>query len=256
MKTKSSVLIACLFAGSVCANMIPLTEFRSVAVSGVAGGETGTQSYFEEQAPSASFAHFTGNVSGSADWQDPLPTSFYGLQGSYQVDSRASQTSSITADEISVSAKLWGGSLVSLAGPYGRASSQASSIFEVSFGVLTPLEYQLDAFRTSFFLPTPVPTFDFFLSSATSGTVLGSTQSFGFDRFSGTLLPDVYTLRFNAGLSTGPDPLGDFKYAAFNMNLRVTAVPDTGSTVTFLVIALAGLIVVLRVGMKRGRVAA
>jgi hypothetical protein len=254
MRTKPFVLVACLFAGSVCANMIPLTDFRSVAVSGVAGGQGGSQSYSKQQGPSAPFAQFDGNVSGSADWKDPASTSWYGLTGSYHADSRASQTSTITADQIAVTANLWGSSRVSLAGPYGPASSLASSMFEVSFGVLTPLEYQLDAFRTSFFPPTPVPTFDFFLSSASSGTILSSNQPFGTNQFSGTLLPDVYTLRFNAGLSTGPDPLGDFKFAAYGMNFSVAAVPDAGSSVTLFVIALAGLIAVHRKVTSRARV--
>jgi hypothetical protein len=246
MRTKPFVLVACLFAGSVCANMIPLTDFRSVAVSGVAGGQGGSQSYSQQQGPSAPFARFSGNVSGSADWKDPAPTWWYGLTGSYHADSRASQTSTITADQIAVTANLWGSSRVSLAGPYGPASSLASSMFEVSFSVLNPLEYQLDAFRSSAFHDLPRPSFDFFLSSANYGNIFGNSHLSQGNHFSGILLPDVYTLRFNAGISTVPDPLGDFKYAAYGMNLRVAAVPDTGSSVTLFLIALAGLIAVHR----------
>jgi hypothetical protein len=256
MRTKPFVLVACLFAGPVYATMIPLADFRSVSVSGVAGGQGGSQSYSQQQVPSSPFAQFDENVSGSADWRDPAPTPWYGLTGFYHADSRASQTSTITADQIAVSASLWGSSRVSLAGPYGPASSSASSIFEVSFSVLNPLAYELDAFRSSAFHDLPPPSFDFSLSSANYGSVLGTSDLSQGSHFSGVLLPDVYTLRFNAGISTVPDPLGDFKYAAYGMNLRVAAVPDTGSSVTFLVIALAGLIVVHRKVSNRARVTA
>jgi hypothetical protein len=241
MRTKY-VLITVLFAGSAHANIIPLSDFRSVSVSGVAGIVGGGDSYSQEQTPSGPFNKFNGNVAGSADWSDPAPTSWYGLMGSYHADSSANQSSTITADQISVDANLWGSTRVSLVGPYGPASSFASSIFEVSFGVLTPLEYQLDEFHTAGFHDLPPPSFDFYLGSATAGTILANSNLAASSHSSGVLLPDVYTLRFNANLSTVPDPLGDFKFASYSLNLRVASVPDNASSAVLLLISLVVLI--------------
>jgi VPDSG-CTERM motif len=249
MRTKLIVLVALCVAGQAYANMIPLSGFRSVSASGVAGGlGGGGQSYYSQtQSLSAPLGYFDANVSGSADWTDPVPvTQWYGLMGSYHADSLATQTSTITPDQISVSASLSGSTSVSLAGPYGPANSSASSIFEVSFNVLTPLEYQLDASRAFYFHDMPLPGFDFFLTSSNYGTILDNTSLSGANYFSGILLPDVYTLGFNADISTVPDPLGDLKGASYSMNLRVAGVPDAGSTSMLLGMAFVILIAVHR----------
>ena len=70
------------------------------------------------------------------------------------------------------------------------------------------------------------------------------------------VLPDVYTLRFNAGLSTVPDPPGDFTHSSYTMNLRVANVPESGSSVLLLLIGLTGVIVVHRKMVNGKRVAA
>jgi VPDSG-CTERM motif len=84
----------------------------------------------------------------------------------------------------------------------------------------------------------PVPHFDFLFTSTNHGNILGATNFFGANHLSGILLPDVYTLRFNADISTVPDPLGDFKQADYSLNFRVAPVPDAGSTLTLLGLAL------------------
>jgi VPDSG-CTERM motif len=241
MRTSPFLSIALILAGQAYANMIPLSGVRSVSASGIAGRISGggQSSYSETQSLSGPLGTFNGNVGGSADRTDLLPVpEFYGYMGSYHADSRASQTSTITVDQISVSASLRGSTLVSLAGPYGPASSLASSIFEVSFIVLDVLEYELAESHAGSFHDLPVPHFDFLFTSTNHGNILGATNFFGANHLSGILLPDVYTLRFNADISTVPDPLGDFKQADYSLNFRVAPVPDAGSTLTLLGLAL------------------
>ena len=243
MRTNFHVVIAVAFATSAYANIIPLSDSRSVNVSGVTGAVGGGDSYFQQEESAGLFGKFDGNVSGSADWSDSVPTSWYGLMGSYRADSRATQISTITTERISVSANLWGSAWVSLAGPYGPASSVANSVFEVSFDVLNPLQYQIDTFRSVSFHDLPRPSFDFFLESARAGTILNNADISAANHFSGLLLPDSYTLRFNANLSTVPDPLGDLKFANYSLDLRIASVPDTGSTLVLLFLSLVGAVV-------------
>jgi VPDSG-CTERM motif len=248
MRTSPFLLIALVLAGQAYANMIPLSGVRSVSASGIAGRISGggQSSYSETQSLSGPLGTFNGNVGGSADRTDLLPVpEFYGHMGSYHADSRASQTSTITADEISVSASLGGSTMVSWAGPYGPADSWASSIFEVSFNVSTPLEYQLAVSRSFGYHDMPFPHFEFFLSSTNYGKILDnfslSSPLFFPGPFSGILLPGAYTLRFNADIYAVADPHGDFKLADYSMNLRVAPVPDAGSTLTLLGLALCAI---------------
>jgi len=166
--------------------------------------------------------------------------------GSYHADSRASQNSTITPGQISASASLRGSSWVSLAGPYGPAGSEAESIFEVSFNVLTPIQYVMAVSRTLSFVDLPYPEFDFFLTSANHGNILDNHNLTGANLFSGILIPDTYTLRFDAKIDTVADPFGDFKSADYSMNLSIADVPDTGSCGLFFIITLAGLAVAQR----------
>jgi VPDSG-CTERM motif len=181
-------------------------------------------------------------VSGSADWTNPTAPSNTGW---FRADSRAIQTSTISADQISVNASLLGNTRVSLAGPYGPTNAFGSSIFEVTFDLAAPVEYTLGISRSAFGHDLPRPNTDFSLSSATYGSILdNSTLSlFSGTPFSGVLMPDIYTLRFNADFSAVADPLGDVKVVDYSMNLSVAQVPDAGSSITLLVMALAGLFV-------------
>ena len=222
MKIIVVALTGTFLAGSTQANLILLSESRSVSASGVAGGAgIGGQSYSQAQSSSPGFGGANLQVSGSADWIDTTPVeSWYGLLGTYHADSRASQASSITSDHISVNASLGGSTSVALAGPYGPADSAASSVFEVSFSVLEPLNYSLDVSRGFFGHDLPLPEFDFFLDSAHHGTLWDNHNLTGFDSFSGILVPDTYTLRFNASIMCVADPLGDFKAANYGMDLH------------------------------------
>jgi hypothetical protein len=91
-----------------------------------------------------------------------------------------------------------------------------------------------------------MPGFDFFLTSSNYGRILDNASLSGANHFSGILLPDVYTLRFNADIYAVPDPLGDLKGASYSMNLRVAGVPDVGATGMLLGMAFVALIAVHR----------
>ena len=92
MKIAPVALIAVLLGGQLNANLIPLWETRSVSASGVAGAQG--ESYSYSQNSSGAFGGFSGNVAGSADWTDAGGSR---QSGSYQADSAAIQTWSITA---------------------------------------------------------------------------------------------------------------------------------------------------------------
>jgi hypothetical protein len=233
MRIAPVALIAVLLGGQLHADLIPLSETRSVSVSGVAGG----RSYSSSQSSSDAFGDFTASVSGSADWTNPSAPPNTGW---FHADSRAVQTSTISADQISVNASLLGNTRVSLAGPYGPTGAFGSSIFEVTFDLATPVDYTLGISRSVFGHDLPRPNLEFSLSSATYGSVLGNDI---LSLFSGMLMPDRYTLRFNADFSAVADPLGDVKLVDYSMNFRVAQVPDAGSSVTLLLMALAGLVV-------------
>ncbi len=230
MRTNPFIIITLLLAGQASANMIPLSALRSVSVSGAAG----QSSYSGRQSLSAPFGDFVGNVSGSANGQ-------YVPLESPHADSSASQTSTIAEDELSVDVNLVARSGVSLSSFPGIAAT--SSSFEVTFNVLEPLAYQLGGFRNVFYHAAYPPEINFLLNSASYGTILGGlpfSALYG-DGFAGTLLPDIYTLRFNADISTFPDPLGESIIANYGMNLRVTPVPDAGSTLALLGLALCAI---------------
>ena len=245
------LLIALFLCGQAYGYLIPLSGFRSVSASGIAGSISGggQSSYSETESLTGPLGAFDGSVSGFADRKDTVPSS-YGRMGSYHAESAATQTSIIAVDQISVTASLWGSTRVSLAGPYGPADSSASSVFEVTFDVLDPLAYQLDASRILGWHAMPPPNLNFSLTSAHQGAILSNTSLTGANHFSGILFPDNYTLRFNADIFAVADPLGDFKYVEYSMNLRVTPVPDAGSTGALLAMAFAGLILVRRMSNR------
>ena len=232
MRTKLIILVALCVAGQAYANMIPLSVVRSLSVSGTAGGS----SYSQTQSFSG-FGTFDGNLAGAADSINSLGLFFH-------ADSRASQTSSMSADEISANMILRGNTGISLSGPAGPVESRASSIFELTFSILTAQEYEITGSGFLFGHDIPRPNLDFLIASTTSGTILGQSSFFG--THSGILLPDTYTLRFDSDLSAQKDPLGDVQAADININLRVTSVSDAGSTGMLLGVTFVALITVYR----------
>jgi len=149
MRATLVALLACIFAHLSNAQVILLSENRSVSASGWAQGEgAGLQSYSFIQTPSASFADFNGSVSGSADSTDVIPPDLgYGnlTLFPHHAKSQSNQTSTISPSAIAVS-----GSLLADEGGFafrggGSSLSLARSVFEVGFRVDAPIAYTLSA---------------------------------------------------------------------------------------------------------------
>jgi hypothetical protein len=237
MRTNPFLLITLLLAGQAAANLIPLSGFRSVSISGSAqdiDGNGATSSYSQTQSLSG-FGTFNASLSDSTE------------QGRAHAESRASQTSAITANEISLSSIVWASEgLTNHTEPFGQTSgavSSAHSTFEITFNVLEPLIYELDASRSIYRHRWGIFELDFLLGSASHGTILNDlpVEALYFGGFSGILLPDIYTLRFNADMVAFADPLGDTEGADYGMNFHVSPVPDAGSTMALLGTALCAI---------------
>ena len=237
------LLIAAFIAGQADADLIPLSAFRSLGISGNIGGSSYSQSISSDL-----FATFDRSLSDALTIPALMSSTFGGGIGLLHVDSLASQTSTITADAIALSASLRVnlGPFLDPAFPPSPRQSQASFGFEYTFNVLQPLTYELTApiERSSGHGALP-PNIDIFLSSAGVFTI--PLYSGGIVSRSGVLLPDTYTLRVASNTLVYSDPLGDFQNVNLSLNFRTSPVPDLGSTAVLLAIGFAGLIVVLRI---------
>ena len=233
MKTKTLILtLLAAIAGAAHADIIPLTAFRSVDISGRASGDT-----YSASSSSIALGTFAQTLSDSADGSDP--------EGSlYHADSRATQTSLITPDQISLSSELFAFSSIVWSYPatLGRdASSTASTIFDLTFRVQSLQAYTLNWSGSAPQTPGFFPILEFDLINS-SGQTIASMSSI-FREVSGFLAPDDYRLRFNSIVIAVKDPLGNLKTTDFDMNMRVASVPETGSTLALMAIALGAVLV-------------
>ena len=170
--------------------------------------------------------------------------------GPDHAESAATQTSIIAVDEISVTASLWGSTRVSLAGLYGPADSSASSVFKVTFDVLDPLAYQLDASRILGWHAMPPPNLNFSLTSAHQGAILSNTSLTGANHFSGILFPDNNTHALQCRYLRRRGSSRRLQVCRIQARHLVTPVPDAGSTGALLAMAFAGLILVRRMSNR------
>jgi len=258
MRATLVALLACIFAHLSNAQVILLSENRSVSASGWAQGEgAGLQSYSFIQTPSASFADFNGSVSGSADSTDVIPPDLgYGnlTLFPHHAKSQSNQTSTISPSAIAVSGSLLADEGGFAFGGGGSSLSLARSVFEVGFRVDAPIAYTLSAapllgFHQDSGGDGASSLFDFSLTSASHGVILNYYDFLGASLFgdsSGILQPDDYILRLDVLAFTDPDPIGDFAAAEYSVSLTTTTVPESASTGLLLGLALAGLVAMRR----------
>jgi VPDSG-CTERM motif len=242
---KPFLLLIPLLAVPAFGDLIPLSAFRSVSISGTAGAES-----YSQLRSSSSLGNFAASISDSADWQDPGATSveyfgnFYPA-GFHHTESSATQTSTISGNGISISSSIFGDSWTSLAGPYNLAESRAASIFEAAFRILEPQVYDLDSsFDLLIGHGFSFPHLSFSLSGATYGSIFPTPfqgRQNHVNHVSGLLLPDLYTLRIETDISTAPDPLGYDRQVDYELDLTVAPVPDAGSTLALLGMALCAI---------------
>lgn len=235
------ILAGAVLAAAAASHGQPLLNYigdnRSISVSGVAGGIDGSNSYSYTNSPSAPYATFAGSVNGVADWQDttPLTTPSYTNQepGNYHAESGASQTSMLDGGSLFASSRVWGSCSVSLQGPYGPANPVASSIFEVTFELTVPVQYELTVgFGPNFsswpYYDRGTPSlFPVGQSQLLSAPAFESTAQYpSLFRYQGILDPGAYTLLMTQGFSLPADPFGQMLDVSYDMNFTVTAIPE------------------------------
>jgi hypothetical protein len=228
MKRRSAIALWLMISFGAQAQITLLTENQSLAVSGVAGGLNGSQTFSYSQSVSGLFSPFNGSVAGSAAWTDS--TSLYpGLPpSSYYAAGAVSQSSVISDKSISFNGLLDAQTIVSLQGPYGPAYAQGQSIFEVSFLVQTPQSYTVDVNNTAFTTSLDNEAAALLTLTGTNGENL-LMQPFFTNTYSGTLDPGIYALSIDANVEAGPDPLGSLAEVSYNVDFSV---PDSGSFVS------------------------
>jgi hypothetical protein len=228
-------LLAAVLAPPVRANLILLSETRSVAVAGTAGGPLSGEahSYDMAQGSSGIGGAFSGNLSGVAD-----------ATGGYHADSQASQSSVIGASEITASGHLQSASWVSPTVPSGLGVARATSVFDVSFRVTEDTSYNLALTLNLFHADMPPPSIDFGLGWLGGNEIVGLNDVLvGGGSYAGILAPGDYQLVLDATTGTVIDPLGDLALLNYQLDFAdgPVQVPETGETFTLLGLGLAAL---------------
>jgi hypothetical protein len=234
-----------MLAGQAHADIIPLSDNRSVSVSGYAQGHGAELQSYSQTATPAPFAPFNGSVNGSVDSTDASPA--YPLDPLFtsHADGQSNQTSIIGTSRLAVSGNLRGREWIGQNGG-SSAAAEMNSVFEVGFRVDAPIAYTLSAapllgFHQDSGGVGASSLFDFSLTSANHGVILNYYDFLGASLFgdsSGILQPDDYMLRLNASVSLVPDPLGDVAFAEYGVTFTVT--PESAPTALLLGMAFAG----------------
>jgi len=225
-----------LAAAAVQAQIVVISDYGSVSVSGTAAGVDGKQSFSDSK--DSATAPFTLNASGSANWTDT--TLSYDNLGvpkpiSASASATASQTLGITSASISA-----GGQLSAADGfnrvfqvPGQSASATAQSSFATTFLVQSAIEFSLSVADSSFNSDPGPSGWKYSLKSSSGSDVL-SELSPSFSQgpgglatleYDGTLEPGTYTLSM-LGLEVAiVDPLGDSGNGSYDMKLDVSGGP-------------------------------
>ena len=210
--------------------LIPLSAFREISISGRAVDQS-----YSAQNSSSGLGVFDQSLSDSAVGTDSEGTTYTAI-------SQVSPTSSLSNDQISLRQDIDVNGFMLWTYPAslrGNVVARATSLFEYTFLLDEPSRFDLSA---AGFLSGPhagspePPDFQVQLSSP-SGFLLDTLRGRSLVSFPQTfdgVLPDTYTLRVFYDASTYPDPLGDSEFAHFNLGLKSTSVPETGSTLLLL----------------------
>lgn len=189
----------------VCINgfgqLIYLTDSRSVSGSAslTYGSQYPTYSPFSSSAtPSAPFADFQGNASGTAGYVDTNGTIPY-ITATVQAD----QNSFLHSQELYYRSDEYGSSPTG----QGEFDTQGNSSLQVTFQVASPVAYNLNIEPTG----DPIASGDVIsLSSSSQGVLISENTSIGVpgeflqwdypNKFSGTFTPgNTYTLSLESG---------------------------------------------------------
>ncbi|MEO7598989.1 MAG: hypothetical protein ABIV50_08650 [Opitutus sp.] len=235
MKRLVIVLLVLAVAADASATLIPLSITRSVGIGGTAG-----EINYSESVSSTLDGTFSSSLTNSASWTDTEPKIAGFSASSYRAASSAAQNSTVSGSDISVDIDLFASSGVSLWGPYSSGYSSTSSAFECIFLVQQALYYEFTMQRFVSGHDLPGPFLNFQLVGDNAGSILNPNSGLFGSPATGILLPDTYTLRFNASAMSVVDPLGDFKSVDWSMHLNTSPVPDGASTFGLLGLALAG----------------
>jgi hypothetical protein len=220
-------LAALLTANRLQAQVNWLTDNRYVTVSGYAEvPPLAVSNYSTTAIPSASFAMFNQDVSGTIDESTfgvaTMPSSVGG-------DSEAKQNSSLTGNQVNFSSSVYGGT--GGLGYGGLCYAEADSSFAVSFSVNSP---QIWSLALDFNQHDGNLSADWNLISAQVGSILGipvqNPDPSGLPiYYRGTLKPgDTYTLTiFLSAFQNQPDPVGDSSNAGIDATFLVVPEPSS-----------------------------
>ncbi len=228
-----------LMVGELQAQVNWLTDNRSVTASGyVQVPPMPVLNYLATKTPSASFATFNGNVSGTVDENYPGPPTAGG-------DSQAAQNSSLSGNQFNFSS-----SLSAATGGVGQnctVYSEADSFSELTFSVNSPQTWSLAVDLVD---PYGNVSASWNLISAQVGLLLGAPipnpDPSGLPiYYQGTLAPgDTYTLTFALDASqNAPDPAGDDSQVSIDATFSVVPEP---SSYALMVMGLTGLFALKR----------
>ena len=229
-------------------SVVIMDAWREVGVSGETGGNT-----YSESRGFSGAGIFNAEVEGEAFQSNP-PILGHGFGSGYSYG-RSSQESEIGEDGVSVEGSLymqsWAPGLWA-PGALGTHDAAGRNLFSVTFQVLEPQAYELEFWQSlgpnEFWFAFPeFRRFDFFdFTSPLYGNIVQTDRGTSVGNWSGVLLPDTYTFSYLPDLFTATDYLGDSAQVLYKLDLAVTPVPDTGSTLALLGLGLVGLLVVKR----------
>jgi hypothetical protein len=247
MKTQAMIIGAALSAINAQANLIPLSSFRNISISGTAIDES-----YSDSRSSTSLGSFNQTVSNSVTDTDSEGTI-------YQALGQVHQTSLITNDSVFLSTNMFAETEMIWRFPaslHGTVGSEATSTFAFTFALADPSNLTLlgsGSTPTGFQRNVPDSVFDLRLTSL-DGPIFSTHSFLIIDPLahnpsvpaSISVLPGIYTLQVTAHTFAVPDPLGDLAMFSTDLTMRATSVPEVGSTLILMLGGLAVLIIGVR----------
>lgn len=230
MKLLLIIPVAVLTMANLQATLSPLSAFRDVSISGNAAGNT-----YSHALSSSSFGVFQESLSDSGVGSDS--------EGSiYFASSRSSQTSLISEDLINLSFDFLASESIAWTYPAtlrGPVTATARTTFDLTFAITEPAALSIigSGFRTSPNMNFE-PFFDLRIDSASAGSIF-SSGTFQIDKLI-PILPGTYTMHLASGGFAAQDPLGSL--SGLQANIRLSTIPETGSTLLLLTLALVPLL--------------
>jgi hypothetical protein len=266
--TRAFALAATILIGDATAQIIPVSGNALVSVAGQAtvptiyGGQT--DSYSTVHSTPVPYAQFTNAVSGDAFAEITILPPFELLLGTtLHATSNASLTSAITANAITVNS-----SVAASADAYsqvGTRGASARSLVDITFRLDEAASFSFSGSAThsqnSAYMPSVFTT---------SLTTSGGSEVFQFTHadnglispsvyhidlaapLTGILSPGIYQFKMDLNAVAGPDPLGDSGSGSTSFTLRMTSVPEGGTTAVLVLSALPALFMIRRTARRIG----